>query len=156
MVNKRRIGGGGRRIIVKVTCDFFQTLQNERTDPDAEVGRYDVHQSEPGDHFEPVDIQLQPHNHRPLPNLINNFKNRTLHSGYTDLYNFPCYGLKKKKTTPTKEIQANMLLAYSLLTAFAFFWIDIKTKNITFSRGKKWLRTQSGLTYFFIYINTSN
>ena len=60
---------GGRRrdhrhlrlLVVSVLVDFGQRFAHQSADPHAHVGRQTVHQTETGDHFEFVNIQLSNH-----------------------------------------------------------------------------------------------
>jgi hypothetical protein len=42
-----------------MSVDFLERLPDQSADPDANVGGHAVHQPEPGNHFEFVNVQLQ-------------------------------------------------------------------------------------------------
>lgn len=41
-----------------ILSDLLEDFENKRTDPNAEICRNYVHQSEPCNHFETMDVQL--------------------------------------------------------------------------------------------------
>lgn len=45
-----------RCLVLMVNGDLFQRFQNEGTNPDANVGGEDVHQTEPSQYFEAMDV----------------------------------------------------------------------------------------------------
>lgn len=49
----------GDALVAVVHGDLLERLQDEGADPDTDIGGRNVHQSEAGEHFEAVDVELE-------------------------------------------------------------------------------------------------
>lgn len=79
------IGIGAASLVIE--DDLLQRFEDERTDPDANVGGANVHQAEAGEHFEAMDVELIRENCKKKKKTI--YVCRNIYYSYTFLLFLP-------------------------------------------------------------------